>query len=79
MGSHRVGHNSSNLAAAAARNSVSNESACSAGDLGSVPGSVRSPEKERATPASIVVAWKIPGQRSLVGYNPWALRESDVT
>ena len=34
------------------------ESACSAGDLGSIPGLGRSPEKERATNSSIL-AWKI--------------------
>jgi len=35
------------------------ESACGAGDPGSVPGSGRSPEKEMATPSSIL-AWSIP-------------------
>ena len=35
------------------------ESAYSAGDLGSIPGSGRSPEKEMATYSSIL-AWKIP-------------------
>ena len=54
MGSHRVGHNWSNLAAAAAAGftlfkkgfpdgSESKESACNAGDPGSFPGSRRSP------------------------------------
>ena len=38
--------------------SVSKESACSAGDPGSTPGSGRSPEKEMATHSSIL-AWKI--------------------
>ena len=35
------------------------ESAYSAGDLGSIPGSGRSPEKEMATYSSIL-AWRIP-------------------
>ena len=35
------------------------ESACSVGDLGSIPGSGRSLEKEMATHFSIL-AWKIP-------------------
>ena len=35
-------------------------------------------EKERATHSSIL-AWRIPGQRSLVGYSPWCCKESDVT
>jgi len=25
------------------------------------------------------LAWKIPGQRSLVGYSPWGHKESDTT
>ena len=35
-------------------------------------------EKEMATHSSIL-AWRIPGQRSLVGYSPWGCKESDVT
>ena len=34
-------------------------SACNAGDLGSIPGSGRSPEKEMAIRSS-TIAWKIP-------------------
>ena len=33
-------------------------------------------EKGMATHSSIL-AWRIPWTRSLVGYSPWALRESD--
>ena len=47
----------------------SKESACSAGDPGSIPESGRSLEKEMATHSSILV-WEIHGQRSLVGYSP---------
>ena len=39
--------------------SESKESACNAGDLGSIPGLGRSLEKEMATHSSIL-AWKIP-------------------
>ena len=39
-------------------------SACNAGDLGSIPGSRRSPESH--------------GWRSLVGYSPWGHKESDM-
>ena len=39
--------------------SVSKESACNAGDLGSIPGSRRSLKKEMATHSSIL-AWRIP-------------------
>ena len=38
-------------------------------DMGSTSGSGRSLEKEMAI-HSIVLAWRIPGQRSLVGYSP---------
>ena len=41
-----------------------------AGDAGSIPGLGRSLEKEMATHSSIF-AWKIHGQRSLMGYSPW--------
>ena len=49
LGSHRVGHNWSNLAAAAAC-SVGKENACNAGDLGSIPGSGRSPGEGNGNP-----------------------------
>ena len=35
-------------------------------------------EKEMATHSSIL-AWKSHGQRSLVGYSPWGLKESYMT
>ena len=35
-------------------------------------------EKEMATHSSIL-AWRIPGQRSLAGYSPRGRRESDMT
>ena len=35
-------------------------------------------EKRMATHSSIV-AWRIPWQRSLVGYSPWGHRELDTT
>ena len=28
---------------------------------------------------SSILAWEIPGQRNLVGYSPWGLKESDTT
>ena len=34
-------------------------------------------EKEMATHSSFL-AWKISGQRSLVGYSPWGCKESDM-
>ena len=58
MGSHRVGHDWSDLAAAAGISSlvgfpcgsVDKESACNAGDLGSVPGLGRSPGEWKGYP-----------------------------
>ena len=35
-------------------------------------------EKGTTTHSSIL-AWKIPGWRSLVGYSPWGRKESDTT
>ena len=35
-------------------------------------------EKGMETHSSIL-AWRIPGQRSLVGYSPWVLKEMDTT
>ena len=46
------------------------ESACNAGDPGSIPGREDPVEKGMATHSSIL-AWRIPWQRSLVGYRPW--------
>ena len=57
--------------------SVGKESACNVGDPSSI-GWGRSLEKKIATHSSIF-AWKIHGQRSLVGYSPWDLKESDTT
>ena len=34
-------------------------------------------EKEMATHSSIL-AWRILGQKSLVGYSPWGCKESDI-
>ena len=47
-------------------------------DSGSIPGSGRSPEEGNGTHFSIL-AWRIPGRRSLAGYRPCGHKESDVT
>ena len=55
------------------------ESACNAGatgDTGSIPGSERSPGGGHGNP---LLPGESHGQRSLAGYNPWGLRESDTT
>ena len=63
------------------------ESACNArdtGDVSLIPGLGRSLvwedplEKKTATDSSIL-AWKIHGQRSLVGYSPWGCKELGTT
>ena len=51
-------------------------SACNAGDLGSTPGSGRSPRKWQPTP--VLLPGKFHGQRSLLGYSPWDHKESDT-
>ena len=48
------------------------ESACNAGDVGSVPGLGRSPGGGTTwQPTPVFLPGKFHGQRSLVGYNPW--------
>ena len=56
------------------------ESTCNAdvSDVGSITKS-DDPLQEAMTAHSIILAWRIPGQRSLVGYSPWGRKESDMT
>ena len=57
----------------------SKESACSAGDSGSILGWEDLLEEDMATHYSIL-AWRTPcGQRSPVGYSPWGHKKSDTT
>ena len=51
----------------------SKESACNAGDLGSIPGSGRSPAKGNGNPLQYSCLENPHGQRSLVGYSPWGV------
>ena len=60
------------------RASLVKESACNAGDLGSIPGSGRSLEKGTDTHTSIS-AWRILWTEELVDYSPWSSKESDMT
>ena len=50
-------------------------------DAVSTPGSGRSPGVENSTPLqySCLENSKFPGQRNLVGYSPWGLKESNTT
>ena len=54
------------------------ESACNAGNLGSIPGLGRPPGEGNSY---IPVFWpgEFHGQRSLAGYSPWGHKESDMT
>ena len=59
--------------------SVSKESACNAGDLGSIPGWGRSPGGGNGNPLQYSCLENPHGQRSLAGYNPWGPQELDLT
>ena len=49
------------------------------GDTDSIPGSGRSPGVGNGNPLQYFLPGKSHGQRSLVGYNPWGLKELDIT
>ena len=55
------------------------ESACSAGDLGSIPRLGRSPGGGQGNPLQYSCLENPHGQRSLEGYSPWGRKESDTT
>ena len=59
--------------------SVSKESACNAGHLGSIPGLGRSPGEGNGNPLQALLPGKTHGQRSLIGYSPWGCKELDTT
>ena len=47
------------------------ESACNAGDPGSIPGSGRFPWRREWQPTLVFLPGEFYGHRSLVGYSPW--------
>ena len=55
------------------------ESVSSAGDLGSIPESGRSPGEGNGNSLQYSCLRDFHGQRSLAGYSPWGHRESDMT
>ena len=59
--------------------SAGKESACNVGDLGSIPGLARSPGGGNGNPLQYSCLENPHGQRSLAGYSPWGLKESDTT
>ena len=54
-------------------------SAWNAGNLGSIPGSGRSPGEGKWQPIPVLLPGESHGGRSLVGYSPWGSKESDRT
>ena len=55
------------------------ESACNAGEWGSIPGSGRFPREGNGYPLQYSCLESPRGQRSLVGYSLWGHKESDMT
>ena len=60
------------------------ESACKAGDMGSIPGSEKSPGEWNGYPLQYswlrsILCTVFHVQRSLAGYIPWGCKESDTT
>ena len=58
--------------------SGSRESACNAGDPGSVPGSGRFPWRKEWQPTPVFLPGESHGQRSLGGFNPRGFKESGL-
>ena len=88
LGLHRVGHDWSDFAAAAAAAKDHldfpgaldcKEFACIVGDLGSIPGLGKSPGGGYGNPLQYSCLENPHGQRRLVGCNPWGCKESDTT
>ena len=61
------------------RSSGSKESACNAGDLGSIPGLGRFPWRRKWQPTPVFLPGKSHGWRSPAGYSPLGHKESDMT
>jgi len=55
------------------------ESACNAGDLGSICELGRFPWRKAWQPTPVFLPGEFHGQGSLVGYSPWGHKESDMT
>ena len=54
-------------------------SACTAGDLGSIPGVGNIPWRRQWQPTPVFLPGESHGQRSLVGYSPRGCKELDTT
>ena len=58
---------------------VGKESACNAGDLGSIPGLETPPGGAHGNPLQYSCLENPHGQKCLVGYSPWGCKELDMT
>ena len=65
------------LGGAVAKNPTAN--AGDTGDVSLIPGSGRSPRRRKWQPTPVFLHGLSHGQRSLVGYSPWGLKELDIT
>ena len=54
--------------------SMGKQSACNAGDLGSIPELERFPQRRNWQPTPVLLPGKSHGQKSLAGYRPWGRR-----
>ena len=70
MGLQRLGHDCATNTFGFTSGSDSKESACKAGDLGSIPGSGRSPEEGNGNPLQYSCL-----ENPMVGYSPWSHRD----
>ena len=57
--------------------SVGEESACNAGDVGSIPGKI--PWRRTRLPTPVFLPGEFHRQRSLAGYSPQGRKELDMT
>ena len=55
------------------------ETACNTGDDGSIPRVRKIPWRKKWLATLVFLPGKSHGQRNLVGYGPWGLKESDMT
>ena len=62
-----------------ARGSNGKESTCNMGDLGSIPGSGKSPGEGNGNPLQYTFLGNPMDRRSLAGYSPWGCKELDMT
>ena len=57
---------------------ICKESACNAGDPGSISGSGRYPGEGNGNLTPVLLPGEFQGQRSLVGYRPWDHKETQL-